>query len=83
MNRRRLLRRVQQGHVQNVDFADFINLIEGFGFRLRRVRGSHYIFSHPTIPERLNVQEEGGQAKGYQIRELLRYVEQYELELED
>jgi len=31
----------------------------------------------------LNLQPEGSQAKAYQIRQLLRLVEEYELRLED
>jgi len=38
-------------------------LVEGFGFRLDRVTGSHYIFVHPDIPELVNLQEVKGEAK--------------------
>jgi hypothetical protein len=47
------------------------------------VSGSHHIFSHPDIPELLNLQEIDGQAKPYQIRQLLKLVERYALSLED
>lgn len=45
MNRRALLKRLAEGALQNVPFADLVNLIEGFGFRLQRVTGSHHIFA--------------------------------------
>jgi hypothetical protein len=69
--------------LHNVRFSDLRDLAEGFGFRLSRVSGSHHIFSHPQIPELLNLQEIRGEAKPYQIRQLLRLVERYNLELED
>ena len=83
MNRRRLLRRLTQGALHNVPFSDMVDLVEGFGFRLDRVRGSHHLFVHPDVPEVLNFQPEGGQVKAYQIRQFLRLIEEYELRLED
>ncbi|MCP9469925.1 MAG: type II toxin-antitoxin system HicA family toxin [Nitrospira sp.] len=58
-------------------------LIEAFGFELKRVSGSHHIFVHPAIAELVNLQEVGGEAKPYQIRQFLRLVERYNLRLED
>ena len=83
MRRRRLLRRLAGGAVRNVRFADMIDLVEGFGFRLDRIRGSHHLFVHPDVPEVLNLQPEGSQAKAYQIRQFLRLIEEYQLRLED
>lgn len=83
MNRRKLLQRLSQGALRNVAFADLTNLVEGFGFRLARVSGSHHIFMHPAIPELVNLQEVRGEAKPYQIRQFLRLVERYNLRLED
>jgi len=53
------------------------------GFRMQRTSGSHHIFVHPGLPELLNLQEVRGEAKPYQIRQLLRLVERYNLRLED
>lgn len=83
MNRKKLLHKLAQGHLQNVAFSDFVDLLEGFGFQLLRVRGSHHIFGHPGIPELVNLQEVGGQAKPYQVRQFLRLVERYNIKLED
>jgi hypothetical protein len=49
----------------------------------RRTEGSHRIYLHPTIPELVNLQDVGGQAKPYQIRQVLRLIERYNLKLED
>jgi len=59
------------------------DLVEGFGFVLSRVRGSHHIFSHAGIPELINLQDARGEAKPYQIRQFLRIVERYNLRLEE
>lgn len=48
-----------------------------------RTSGSHHIFSHPDVPELLNLQEVAGEAKPYQVRQLLRLVERYNLESKD
>ena len=83
MNRKQLLTRLARGAVKNVQFSAMIDLVEGFGFRLNRVRGSHPSFVHPDVPEMLNLQPDGGQAKAYQIRQFLRLIEEHELRLED
>ncbi len=82
MNRRQLLRRLSRGELHNVAFGDMVNLVEGFGFHLVRVSGSHHIFVHPDIPELINLQSVGGEAKPYQIRQFLRLVERYNLKVE-
>ena len=64
-------------------FRDIVGLAEGFGFRQARVAGSHHVFAHPEVPELINLQEVGGEAKPYQIRQLLRLVERYNLRLEE
>jgi predicted RNA binding protein YcfA (HicA-like mRNA interferase family) len=83
MDRKRLLKRLAQGALQNVSFTDMMNLVEGFGFKLQRTRGSHHIFSHPGITELVNLQEVEGKAKPYQIRQFLRLVERYNIKMED
>ena len=82
MNKRKLLRKVLSGS-KNIRFADMIKLAEGFGFRLARTEGSHHIMTHPDVPRPLNLQEVGGQAKPYQVRQFLKLIEQYSLSLED
>jgi predicted RNA binding protein YcfA (HicA-like mRNA interferase family) len=83
MNRRKLLKRLSSGSVQNTSFSDFTNLVEGLGFRLSRVSGSHHIFVHPDVPELVNLQDVRGEAKPYQIRQLMKLVEKYNLKLEE
>jgi predicted RNA binding protein YcfA (HicA-like mRNA interferase family) len=80
MNKRKLLQKVLSG-ITNIRFSEICALIEAFGFRLDRVRGSHHIFVHPNIPELVNLQEIKGKAKPYQIRQFLSIVEKYNLQL--
>lgn len=83
MKRRRLLERLSQGHLQNVPFRELTALAEGFGFHLVRISGSHHVYAHSQVRELVNLQEVGGEAKPYQIRQLLRLVERYNLHLEE
>ncbi|TMK39973.1 MAG: type II toxin-antitoxin system HicA family toxin [Actinobacteria bacterium] len=81
MNRRKLLRKLLRGDVNNVAFADLQELVEGLGFELGRVSGSHHIYSHPDLPELINLQQVRGEAKPYQVRQVVRLVERYRLRL--
>jgi hypothetical protein len=83
MNERKLLMRLARGTVSNVAFADLCNLAEALGFELRRVSGSHHVFAHPDVPQLINLQSLRGQAKPYQVRQLVRLVERYDLRLKD
>lgn len=83
MDRKKLLRRLARGDYRNVAFGDLESLVRGFGFQIARTRGSHHIFRHGTIPEILNLQDVQGEAKPYQIRQFLRIVERYNLQMEE
>jgi predicted RNA binding protein YcfA (HicA-like mRNA interferase family) len=83
MDERKLLRRLARGEMANVAFGDLCGLAEKLGFELRRVSGSHHVFVHPDISELVNLQSIRGQAKPYQVRQLMRLVERYDLRLED
>ena len=82
MNRRRLLERLRNGHLHNVSFDDFCALVEGLGYQLDRTTGSHRAYVHRQLGLLLSLQPLRGEAKPYQIRELLRDVERYNLRLE-
>lgn len=67
----------------NVRFADAQRLAESFSFERTAVRGSHYIYRHEAIGLRINLQARGGQAKPYQLRQLLDIVERHALRLKE
>lgn len=80
--RRKLLEKVLTSS-KNIQFDELVALVEAFGFTLSRVNGSHHIFSHPDIPEIVNIQNRKGKAVPYQVRQLLVLIEEYALTLED
>lgn len=82
MDKRKLLRRIERGAITNVAFVDLCSLAEALGFELRRVSGSHHFYGHPAVPKPLNLQPARGQAKPYQVRQLLGLVKRYDLKLE-
>jgi len=82
VDKRKLLARIIN-NPRSVRFADAIAMAEAFGFHLSRVGGSHHLFAHPGIVELVNLQEVGGQAKPYQVRQFLKIVERYNLQLGD
>lgn len=61
MNRRKIFERALAGS-KNISFSDMIALVEAFGFRLSRVKGSHHIFTHPRVNELVNLQNARGKA---------------------
>ena len=67
----------------NLRFAEARALAEGYGFKLSRVKGSHHIFVHPEIQELVNLQEVSGQAKAFQVKQLLQLIERYNIIAED
>jgi len=81
MNKRKLLQKVLAGS-KNIRFTEMLRLAEAFGFKLSRIEGSHHIMVHLDVPRPLNLQNVHGQAKPYQIKQLLRTVEQYNLKME-
>jgi predicted RNA binding protein YcfA (HicA-like mRNA interferase family) len=46
MKKRKLLQKALTSP-RNMRFKEMVNLIEAFGFRLSRVKGSHHIFVQP------------------------------------
>ena len=62
-------------------FEDFQRILRAFGFTLDRTSGSHHIYAHPQVPRRLSIQPRGGQAKPYQVDQLLDMIEEFGLEM--
>lgn len=81
MNPGQLLSRLAHGEMSNVRFKDAQRLVEALGFELDRVQGSHHIYRHPQIRERINLQARSGEAKPYQLRQVLDLIERYALHL--
>ncbi len=80
--KQKLIRKLLSGS-KNITFQEAQTAIEAFGFQLTRIKGSHYIYTHPSVPELINLQNVDGKAKSYQIKQFLEIVERYNLLLED
>jgi hypothetical protein len=53
----------------NIGFDDLRALLLHLGF-VERIRGDHHIFTRDGIPEILNLQPRGHQAKAYQVKQV-------------
>jgi len=81
MNHRKLWRKALDSP-NNLRFDDLVRLLHAFGFQKLRVSGSHHIFDHSEMPEQVNIQDRGGKAKPYQVRQFIKLVERYNLEMD-
>jgi predicted RNA binding protein YcfA (HicA-like mRNA interferase family) len=65
----------------NVRFRDLCRLVEAIGHRLRRQKPSHHVFTHATRPELpiVNLQSDGATAKVYQVRQVVRLIDEHKL----
>jgi predicted RNA binding protein YcfA (HicA-like mRNA interferase family) len=79
--RRRLLQKLLSGST-NIRFAEAVACAEAFGFRLSRINGSH-LYVHADIPELVDLQNVNGQTKPCQVKQLLRLIERYNLQMEE
>ena len=69
---------------KNIRFGDLQVLLEGLGFRLKRISGSHHVYRHSKIPQSVSVQPDNNQqAKPYQLRQLVKLIDEFELKLEN
>jgi predicted RNA binding protein YcfA (HicA-like mRNA interferase family) len=66
-----------------LSFAELEALLDAYGFRLRRVSGSHHIYARDGIDDQPNVQRDGNDAKPYQVKQFRRIVIENELSLDD
>ncbi len=78
----KLLLRAKSGHLANVSFADLARLAEALGFVLARTTGSHRIFRHPVVGIIPLQPGRNGDAKPYQIRQLIALAEEFKLTIE-
>ena len=63
---------------KNIKFEDLRTLLLQLGFN-ERIKGSHFIYKHPNIPDRINIQPDGNMAKGYQVRQIRNIIIKYDL----
>ncbi len=83
MRASRLLVTLASGAAANVEFSDALRLAEALGFEELRISGSHHVLARRGIPEQLDLQDRRGQAKPYQLRQLMSLVQRYDLKIEE
>jgi predicted RNA binding protein YcfA (HicA-like mRNA interferase family) len=82
VKKQKLLKKILN-NPKNVSFNDMIKIVESFGFEPGRISGSHHIFSHPELSEIVNLQNVGGKAKSYQVKQFIALIEKYNLQMGD
>ena len=61
-------------------YRDFVTLLHALGFAEVPSSGSHRRFAHRSA-RHMVIQAEGAFAKGYQVRQLLKLIDEYNLDL--
>jgi predicted RNA binding protein YcfA (HicA-like mRNA interferase family) len=65
---------------QSFRFAEITGLLLALGFS-ERIKGSHHIYHRQDIPEIINIQPKGSQAKPYQVKQVRNIMVKYQLEV--
>jgi hypothetical protein len=64
-----------------VRFADLCRVCDHFFGQARQTSGSHRVYKTPWIGDpRVNIQNDKGKAKAYQVRQVLKAIERMEVE---
>lgn len=69
----KLLRKAQDAP-GSLKFMELCYLAECYGFEFVRQDGSHRLYKRKRYPRLMNFQSEGGNAKEYQVRQLLMAI---------
>lgn len=64
----------------NIKFSELCVLLNKLGFKVR-IKGSHHIFYSDRIEEIINIQEQNGKSKQYQIKQIREIILKYKLEV--
>jgi hypothetical protein len=70
MGTEKTLRRLLSGTSDaSFRFDELCHLLVNLGFE-QRIRGSHHLFRKAGVPEMINLQRDGSQAKPYQVKQV-------------
>ena len=65
----------------DVRFKDLCKVCEHYFGQARQTSGSHQVYKTPWIGDpRVNIQNDKGKAKSYQVRQVLKAIERMEIE---
>lgn len=62
----------------NIAFNDLCHVLQSLGF-LVRVKGDHFIYTHQSVIEIINIQPHGNKAKAYQVKQVRNIILKYKL----
>ncbi|MBC2699367.1 MAG: type II toxin-antitoxin system HicA family toxin [ANME-2 cluster archaeon] len=82
MHKQKLLEDLKN-NPKNIRFEKLCRIAEAFGFQFKGGKGSHRIYLRKDINEMLNFQNVSGKAKPYQVRQLIKIIDKYNLTEED
>jgi hypothetical protein len=60
---------------EGLSFLEFQNLLSSFGWNKDRQKGCHEIW-YSIIGDRISIQNRHGNAKGYQVKQFLKYLQE-------
>lgn len=63
-------------NAKSMRFTELCDLAGFFGFVFDRQRGSHRIYTRKGTHRPMSFQNDGGMAKAYQVRQLLRAIDE-------
>ena len=77
----KLLSKVVQGASDtSISFRELCQLLIRLGFE-ERIHGSHHVFRKSGVEEKVNLQEDGHEAKPYQVRQVRTVIVKNQLGL--
>ena len=79
MTRKKEIYEKLKNNPKNVRFEELCKAAELFGFKYRGGKGSHVVYVREGVREILNFQNVKGKAKPYQVKQLLKVIERYNL----
>jgi predicted RNA binding protein YcfA (HicA-like mRNA interferase family) len=79
--KRRQIYNELKSNPKSIKYRKFVKILDIFGFKIKpgRGKGSHSIYYREDIDEIVNIQDKNGMAKPYQVKQLVRLIEKYDL----
>lgn len=79
----KLLNKILKGKSDhNIKFSELCSLLSKLGFEVR-IKGSHYIYYKEGIQEIINIQDNKGHSKSYQVKQVREIIINYKLEIRE
>lgn len=74
---------IMQGNCDNnIKFRELQRLLDAVKFK-KRIKGDHFIYSLPRARSHINIQPDGSFVKPYQVKQVRKYFNEYNITLEE